>query len=203
LVLFTERGFDQVSVAEIAASADVAEKTVYNHFPTKADLVFDQDADLLAGILEAVRGRGERVSACAALKGYLPAQAGRIGQAQPVERREAFRRMVLASPTLRAHQRAMAARYETALAEVLADATGSDPAAPEPFVAAVALVGALRAGFEARAQAGGVAQAISRALDLLEHGLSRYAPGQPSQQQPASTAAGAATKSVSRRNEQP
>ena len=38
--LFAERGFEQVSVAEIARTADVSEKTVFNYFPTKEDLVY-------------------------------------------------------------------------------------------------------------------------------------------------------------------
>ena len=38
--LFSERGFEQVSVAEIARAADVSAATVFNYFPTKEDLVF-------------------------------------------------------------------------------------------------------------------------------------------------------------------
>lgn len=188
LRLFGERGFDNVSVTEIAATADVAEKTVYNHFPTKADLVFDEDADLLAGILAAVRGRPAGMSALAVLRDYLPAQADRLGQSELTERRAAFRRMVLTSPTLRAHQRAMAGRYETELARLLAEETGADELAPEPFVVAVALVGALRAGFESREAAGGVAAAITRALEQLERGLGDYAARPAASAAPAPTA---------------
>src|SRR5260370_10636313 len=38
--LFTERGFDQVSVAEVAREAQVAEATVFNYFPAKEDLFY-------------------------------------------------------------------------------------------------------------------------------------------------------------------
>ena len=40
--LFVQRGFDQVTVAEVAAEAGVSEKTVFNYFPTKEDLFFDE-----------------------------------------------------------------------------------------------------------------------------------------------------------------
>ena len=82
--------------------------------------------------------------------------------------------MVTASPSLRSHQRAIAARYEEALAEVLAEETGAPPGSAESFVAAVALIGALRVGFEAAEASGGLAAAVTRALDLLETGLAGY-----------------------------
>ena len=38
--LFTEHGFDRVTVAQVARAADVSEQTVFNYFPTKEDLVY-------------------------------------------------------------------------------------------------------------------------------------------------------------------
>ncbi|MFC0626587.1 TetR family transcriptional regulator [Kribbella deserti] len=52
--LFMARGFDGVTVAEVAAAADVAVQTVFNHFPTKEDLFFD-DASWVTGPAEAIR----------------------------------------------------------------------------------------------------------------------------------------------------
>lgn len=174
IAMFLAHGFEQVSVTDIAAAAEVAEKTVYNHFPSKAHLVFDEDPELLAELLDAVRHRGAGRSPWEAVRAFLPERAGQLGRGQPDTDRRAFRAMVLGSPTLREHQRAMAGRYEAALAGVLAEQTGADPHAPEPFIAAVALIGALRAGFDTGPHAGGAAQAITRALDLLGTGLATY-----------------------------
>src|SRR3712207_6750355 len=58
--LFAERGYDTVTVAEVAAAADVSEKTVFNHFATKEDLAFagreQRLKRLLADIVERPRG---------------------------------------------------------------------------------------------------------------------------------------------------
>ena len=55
--LFAERGFDAVTVAEVAAAADVSEKTVFNYFPTKEDLAF---AGREEGITQFVAAIAER-----------------------------------------------------------------------------------------------------------------------------------------------
>jgi AcrR family transcriptional regulator len=55
--LFAERGFDAVTVAEIAAAADVSEKTVFNHFPTKEDLAFAGREEGITQFVAAISGR--------------------------------------------------------------------------------------------------------------------------------------------------
>jgi AcrR family transcriptional regulator len=55
--LFAERGYDTVTVAEIAAAADVSEKTVFNHFPTKVDLAFAGREQGIAMLVTELRER--------------------------------------------------------------------------------------------------------------------------------------------------
>src|ERR671916_896284 len=55
--LFAERGFDAVTVAEVAAAADVSEKTVFNHFPTKEDLAFAGREEGIAQFVAAIAER--------------------------------------------------------------------------------------------------------------------------------------------------
>src|SRR4051794_19813064 len=55
--LFAERGFDAVTVAEVAAAADVSEKTVFNHFATKEDLAFAGREEGIAQFVAAIADR--------------------------------------------------------------------------------------------------------------------------------------------------
>lgn len=173
--LFLERGFDRVSVVEIARSAEVTEKTVYNHFPTKAALVFDEGEDLLAELLHTVRNRAEGDSALAAMRSYLASLPEWAAHRRPVRPSGRFRRLIDDSPSLQDYRRRMFARYETELARLLAEQTGSPAGSAEPFVVAVALVAVLRAAFETASVNETLDNDSDRCLDLLAGGLDRYA----------------------------
>src|SRR5256885_1147003 len=55
--LFEAHGFDEVTVAEVARAADVSEKTVFNYFPTKEDLLLHGSDERRAALIEAIRAR--------------------------------------------------------------------------------------------------------------------------------------------------
>ena len=65
--LFLERGFDAVTVAEIAEVAEVSVNTVYNYFPAKEDLFFDREAEQIERSSRQVRDRGPGESAARAV----------------------------------------------------------------------------------------------------------------------------------------
>src|SRR5579862_6779402 len=60
--LFWERGFDQVTVDEIAEAADVGRMTVFNHFPRKEDMFFDREEEGRETLRDALRRRDPDVS---------------------------------------------------------------------------------------------------------------------------------------------
>lgn len=104
--LFAERGFENVTVAEIAAAADVSKMTVFNYFPFKEDLVFDAHERMAESLARAVR---ERVVGRSALRGlreaYLAALAGGGGTVLTGRVSAEFARLVRDSPRLRSRER--------------------------------------------------------------------------------------------------
>ena len=145
--LFSERGFDHVTIAEVAEAADVAVQTVFNYFPTKEDLVYWRLSSFEDDLLTAVRERGPGQSAIEAFQGFLLAQPGLLGKHDPEAREEltSFTRMIVDSPALRAREGQIFAGYTEALAALLADETGARPDDIRPRVAAHAMIGVHRA----------------------------------------------------------
>ncbi|GAA3473563.1 TetR/AcrR family transcriptional regulator [Nonomuraea roseola] len=135
LGLFVERGFDQVTIAEVAQAADVAANTVYNYFKVKEDLVLPPvSRDRLAAI---VRGRGPGQSAAdavlATLRDELRRRDRNLGLAEGFGR---FLEMMRAAPTLSARLVTLAEQMVDDLAAVLAEEAEAGSGDPMPALVA-------------------------------------------------------------------
>ncbi|WP_067525771.1 TetR/AcrR family transcriptional regulator [Nocardia uniformis] len=185
--LFLERGFDNVTIAEIAAVADVAKMTVTNYFPRKEDLVLDLQDEFVVGLGRTVRERRPGESALAALRrAYLAdatAQNPVIGFSGPE-----FGRLITGSPALLTRLREFHDERERALAETLAAETGVTAADDDitPVTAAALLAGVHRVLFEETLRrtvsgepndtiAPAIIEYLTTAFDLLEPSLGYYA----------------------------
>ncbi len=138
--LFRDRGFDQVSVSEIAEAADVARPTVFAHFPRKEDLFFDRYPEVAGQLTRAIAERAAGHSAVSALRDALVA-AAKAGQAPYGMQADmiGWWRTVAGSRALQARARELADQLTTELAQAMA-ATGT----AEPELAAALAVTAWR-----------------------------------------------------------
>jgi AcrR family transcriptional regulator len=182
--LFSERGFERVTVAEIARAANVAEKTVFNYFPTKEDLVYWRLESFEDELLETVRTRAPGESVVSAFGRFVSEPRGLIAAREPEarERLEAITRMISDSPALRAREEQIYARYTASLARLIAAEAGADEADIAPWVGANAMMGVHRAlvdytrrrvlaGARGPRLARDVRAQAERALALLAEGL--------------------------------
>ena len=144
--LFSERGFEQVTVAEVAEAADVSQQTVFNYFPTKEDLVYWRLESFEAELLDAIRERSPGEPALAAFGRFVRRARGSLAEPDPQarERLAAVTRMIAASPALRAREQRIYESYTDALAALLAQETGARTGDLEPWVAANAMMGVHR-----------------------------------------------------------
>jgi AcrR family transcriptional regulator len=174
--LFVQRGFDHVTVAEVASAARVSEKTVFNYFPTKEDLFFDEVPERQAALVAAVRDRKPGESIVTALHRLQARDCPRLCSVGFAT----FARIIEQSPALQAKELEVMAE----LTETLAGAIRDEVRVPEidAKIAANMLVGVHWQLFrQARAQAlagrAGPAAVrrlrsdLDRAYRLLEHGL--------------------------------
>lgn len=144
LALFTEHGFEQVTVAEVAAAAGVSVNTAFNYFPTKEDLFFDRQLEVEGRLAAWVRTRARGTSPVAAIRdGLLSALADGDPTLGLSREADVFWRIVDESPSLRARAREIAERAEAALAAALAEEAA--PSDPLPHLLAGALAGTFRA----------------------------------------------------------
>jgi AcrR family transcriptional regulator len=104
--LFADRGFDQVTVGEVARHAQVAVATVFNYFPTKEDLFYYRLEAFGARLVDAISSRTEGEPALVAFRRHLLESGGLLAQVeagdpQALERLWTVNRVIAASPALR------------------------------------------------------------------------------------------------------
>jgi len=139
--LFVERGFDRVTVDEIAAAADVGRMTVFNHFPRKEDMFFDRDEEIRVLLRNTLLKRDP----CIAPIEVLRQLAHRlVAEASPfVEfsaRSQGFVESIEASETLKARVRAIRDEIAQLVADALIECTERKPGDTAAHLAAGLLV---------------------------------------------------------------
>jgi AcrR family transcriptional regulator len=138
-VLFLERGFQEVTVAEVAAAAGVSKVTVFAHFPRKEDLLLDRGPEALTLVRAAVRDRPPGVGPVQALRALAvnlaeesPPLSGLTAGSRP------FLRTVAASPELISRARELLDELEQDLGALLAsELAGAGDAADARLLAAL------------------------------------------------------------------
>ena len=182
--LFAERGFDAVTVAEIAVAADVSEKTVFNHFASKEDLVFAGGEARLAQLQADIAERPPGTSVLDVFRANSEAMLDTVAAGESDDRL-VVPRIVRGSPALQERLAAGWEREAAGLAAAIAEATGADDDDIVPAVVARTLAWTLitifRAAFDGLL-AGEDPEQLSarlrpqsaRAYDRLAAGLGDY-----------------------------
>jgi AcrR family transcriptional regulator len=189
--LFAGRGFDAVTVAEVAREAQVAPATVFNYFGTKEDLFYWRFEAFGTRLLSAVSGRPAGVSALDAFRAALTSTDGLLesasaGDAAAAAQLRMVSGLITSSPALLAREEQALSQAAAELGLLLAAGTGAPADDVAAHAAANALLGVHRAlidftrrrvntaddltglALEVRSQA-------EAAFDLLARGLGDYA----------------------------
>ena len=184
--LFAERGFEAVTVAEVARVADVSEATVFNYFRTKEDLFFSGMEAFESALLDAVRSRAPGESALAAIRVFLLENTRRLADDETAAVIAEAASVVERSPALQAREVEIVTRHARSLALVLAEETAEPSGDVEAQVVASSLMAvhhavlmrvraAAAAGRRGRSLATLASREAHRGFARLEAGLADYA----------------------------
>jgi AcrR family transcriptional regulator len=173
--LFFERGFDRVTVDEIAAAADVGRMTVFNYFPRKEDMFFDRDEEGREILRETLRHRDPRIAPSETLR-LLAHQL--VAEGSPIvefsARSQEFIKTIEGSETLKARARAIRDEIAQVVTVALAESAGREPTDPLAQLAAGLLLAtwtvALMQAHRTFQQRRGTAKAKATFLAIVDQG---------------------------------
>lgn len=171
--LFLERGYDAVTVEEIAAEADVSNRTFYRYFASKEDLVLGDLAELVTDFSESLAARPADESALDAIRAVAQDVATLL--ADDAETNRARARIIEATPILQQRRIERQPHMEEALVPFVAERLGLDPDRDLlPRLIAACTVAAATVAVEqwsAHLVDESLAEQIDRALHVLEVGF--------------------------------
>jgi AcrR family transcriptional regulator len=193
LALFSERGYDAVTIAEIAEAADVAKQTVVNHFPVKDDLLFAWHRPVEADLIDILDQLPLGASLPDFLKDELPrvfdhmsemSEAPHGGDPRTAvdDRLGGIRTIIQNSPALQNAVRLRGARYQENLATILSDRMPAHLGAVAARAIAAFILTTVAAMIDEATRLRGAGQSpkqiaatltdtIGRALDILQSGI--------------------------------
>ena len=178
--LFAARGFDEVSVDDVAEAAGIARRTLFRYFPSKNalpwgdfDAHLDHMRDLLARLEPGVRVRDALRTALLAFNTFDEAETARHRQRM---------RVILETEALQAYSMTMYAGWRAVVAEFVARRLGTGPGDLVPQTVAWTMLGIALSAYEhwLADESVSLAQALGDAFDTVSAGLDALdRPGRP------------------------
>ena len=146
LQLFQQKGFGNVTTAEIAAASHIAKKTFFQYFPTKDDVIFDNENELLDRILELINQHPKNVWE-AYSKLLITTTNNDDRETIMVGHPFDLPQLIVQTPSLRSRLLVMWANYESQITDCLL-ATGDQPSVLAAQLLAAKMVVVLRLAFQ-------------------------------------------------------
>jgi AcrR family transcriptional regulator len=125
--LFAERGYEHVSVTDVAREAEVAEQTVYNYFPTKEQLVTDREQQIQDRLCELIRSRPPGLTPAAAIRGFVLGSVDAIRAIPPENWRGELGYLAAISPAVHRLALELADRQAAAMASAISETSSVPP----------------------------------------------------------------------------
>ena len=173
LALFSERGYHAATVADVAAAADVSERTVFGYFATKEDLLFADHLALEQDLAQALEARSPDASALDTLRAFVVENVSRLDEQARIRWE-----IVSHDELLLSHQRMRQAAFGEVIAAAIAHELGEKVDDLRPQLVTAAVIAAFTATYEhryrARSQSASRAQAVAvidEAITFLRGGL--------------------------------
>jgi TetR/AcrR family transcriptional regulator, regulator of mycofactocin system len=139
LRLFAERGYDETTLADIAAAADVAPRTIFAYYEGKEDILLSDESSLLTRLQQTLDERPDDTTTVDALRDFL-------GSLQPADEDFALRKQIIAaSPALQLKLNARHSQLEPMLARSIARDLGAEPDDLRAVLAAASVTAAFTA----------------------------------------------------------